>query len=101
MQLREQSSKRFYAQYSSTRFLKTSCSSQMAWGSYWSWDIKEVWTLVTWLFYTLLLHSRLLRGWRGRRMGWLALIGLGLVLFTFVGVGWLARRVGLESLHVF
>ncbi len=75
--------------------------AQMAWGSYWSWDIKEVWTLVTWLFYTLLLHSRLLRGWRGRRMGWLALVGLGLVLFTFTGVGWLARRVGLESLHVY
>ena len=72
-----------------------------AWGSYWSWDIKETWTLVTWLFYTLLLHSRLLRGWRGRRMGWLALMGLGLVLFTFIGVGWLARRVGLESLHVY
>jgi cytochrome c-type biogenesis protein CcsB len=75
--------------------------AQVAWGSYWSWDIKEAWTLVTWLFYTLLLHSRLLRGWRGRRMGWLALMGLGLVLFTFTGVGWLARRVGLESLHVF
>ena len=75
--------------------------AQMAWGSYWSWDIKEAWTLATWLFYTLLLHSRLLRGWRGRRMGWLALMGLGLVLFTFAGVGWLARRVGLESLHVF
>lgn len=75
--------------------------AQMAWGSYWSWDVKEVWTLVTWLFYTLFLHLRLLRGWRGRRMGWLALIGLGLVLFTFTGVGWLARRVGLESLHVF
>jgi len=75
--------------------------AQMAWGSYWSWDIKEVWTLVTWLFYTLLLHCRLLRGWGGRRMGWLALMGLGLVFFTFVGVGWLARRVGLQSLHVF
>ena len=75
--------------------------AQMAWGSYWSWDIKEVWTLITWLFYTLFLHLRLLRGWHGRRMGWLALIGLGLVLFTFTGVGWLARRVGLESLHVF
>lgn len=75
--------------------------AQMAWGSYWSWDIKEVWTLVTWLFYTLFLHLRLLRGWRGLRMGWLALTGLGLVLFTFTGMGWLARRVGLESLHVF
>jgi len=75
--------------------------AQEAWGSYWSWDIKEVWTLVTWLFYTLFLHLRLLRGWGGRRIGWLALMGLGLVLFTFTGVGWLARQVGLESLHVF
>jgi len=60
-----------------------------------------VWALVVWLFYTLLLHARSLRGWRGGRLGWLALLGLGLVLFTFTGVGWLARQVGLESLHVF
>jgi cytochrome c-type biogenesis protein CcsB len=75
--------------------------AQMAWGNYWSWDIKEVWTLVTWLFYTLFLHLRLLRGWRGRRMGWLALMGLALVLFTFTGLGWLARRTAMESLHGF
>jgi ABC-type transport system involved in cytochrome c biogenesis permease subunit len=75
--------------------------AQVAWGRYWGWDLKEVWTLITWLVYTLYLHLRARPGWRGRRLGWLALAGLGAVLFTFLGVGWLARMVGLESLHLF
>jgi len=75
--------------------------AQTAWGSYWSWDPKEVWTLITWLFYTLFLHLRLLRGWRGYWTGWLALVGMGLVLFTLTGVGWLTRLTGIESLHVY
>lgn len=75
--------------------------AQFAWGSYWSWDIKEVWALIVWLVYTLYLHARPLRGWRGRPLAWLAVAGLVTVLFTFLSVGWLARTVGLESLHVF
>jgi len=75
--------------------------AQFAWGRYWSWDIKEVWALIVWLVYTLYLHARALRGWRGRPLAWLAVVGLLTVLFTFLGAGWLARTVGLESLHVF
>ena len=75
--------------------------AQFAWGRYWSWDIKEVWALIVWLVYTLYLHARPLRGWRGRPLAWLAVVGLVTVLFTFLSVGWLARTVGLESLHVF
>ncbi len=75
--------------------------AQMAWGRYWGWDLKEVWTLITWLVYTLYWHLHRRPRWRGRRVAWLALIGLGAVLFTFLGVGWLARSVGLESLHLF
>ncbi|UCC64914.1 MAG: cytochrome c biogenesis protein CcsA [Anaerolineae bacterium] len=75
--------------------------AQAAWGRYWSWDLKEIWTLVTWLTYTLYWHLRRRPGWRGRRLAWLALAGLGAVLFSFLGVGWLARAVGLESLHLF
>lgn len=75
--------------------------AQMAWGRYWGWDLKEVWTLITWLVYTLYWHLRRRPRWRGRRLAWLALAGLGAVLFTFLGVGWLARAVGLESLHLF
>jgi ABC-type transport system involved in cytochrome c biogenesis permease subunit len=75
--------------------------AQAAWGRYWDWDPKEAWTSITWLVYTLYWHLRRRRGWKGRRLAWLALVGLGAVLFTFLGVGWLARTVGLESLHLF
>jgi len=75
--------------------------AQVAWGRYWGWDIKETWALITWLIYTLFLHLRAIRGWRGRPVAVLSIVGFAVVLFTFLGVGWLARRVGLESLHVY
>jgi cytochrome c-type biogenesis protein CcsB len=64
-----------------------------AWGSYWSWDPKETWSLITWIVYAGLLHARSVRGWRGRRMAWMALIGFASVLFTYLGVNYL------DSLH--
>jgi ABC-type transport system involved in cytochrome c biogenesis permease subunit len=73
--------------------------AQVAWGRYWGWDVKEVWTLIIWLVYTLYWHLRNRLQWKGRRLAWLALMGLGVVLFAFLGTGWLARAVGLESLH--
>ncbi len=75
--------------------------AQTAWGRAWGWDLKETWTLITWLLYTLYWHLRWRPGWRGCRLAWLALVGLGVVLFTFLGVGRLARTIGLESLHLF
>ena len=60
-----------------------------AWGSYWSWDPKETWSLITWLIYAIMLHSRFVRGWRGKRMAILALIGFACVLFTYLGVNYL------------
>jgi len=75
--------------------------AQAAWGRYWGWDLKEVWTLIAWLIYTLYWHVRRRPRWRGRRTAWLSLAGLGAVLFTFLGVSWLAREAGLESLHLF
>lgn len=75
--------------------------AQVAWGRYWGWDLKEVWTLVIWLIYTLYWHLRHRPRWPGRRLAWLAVAGLAAVLFTFLGVGPLARAVGLESLHLF
>lgn len=65
-----------------------------AWGSYWSWDPKETWSLITWLVYAAVLHSRLIRGWRGKRIAILSMIGFGCVLFTYFGVNYLA---GLHS----
>ena len=75
--------------------------AQVAWGRYWGWDLKEVWTLIAWLVYTLYWHLHRRPGWPGRRVAWLALAGLASVLFTFLGVGWLARSIGLQSLHLF
>ncbi len=57
-----------------------------AWGSYWSWDPKEIWSLITWLIYAIMLHARFVRGWRGKRMAILAIIGFVSVLFTYLGV---------------
>jgi len=75
--------------------------AQAAWGRYWDWDVKETWTLITWLIYTLYYHVRKRPNWRGRRLAWLAVAGLAAVLFTFLGVSWLARSLGLQSLHLF
>jgi cytochrome c-type biogenesis protein CcsB len=57
-----------------------------AWGSYWSWDPKETWSLITWLIYATMLHSRFVRGWRGKRMAIMSIIGFCSVLFTYLGV---------------
>jgi cytochrome c-type biogenesis protein CcsB len=59
------------------------------WGSYWSWDPKEDWALITWLTYAGYLHMRLTRGWRGRRSAYFAIIGFAIVMFTFFGVTYL------------
>ena len=60
-----------------------------AWGSYWSWDPKETWSLITWLVYAAMLHARLVRGWRGKRIAIISIIGLACVLFTYLGVNYL------------
>jgi cytochrome c-type biogenesis protein CcsB len=75
--------------------------AQVAWGNYWNWDIKETWALMVWLVYTLFFHTRIVKGWRGRPTAIISIVGFLMVLFTFLGVGWLARRIGLESLHVY
>ncbi len=60
--------------------------AERAWGSYWSWDPKETWSLITWIIYALYLHLRLNKGWRGRKAAWFAVIGFVCVLFTYIGV---------------
>ncbi|MFC0214900.1 cytochrome c biogenesis protein CcsA [Paenibacillus chartarius] len=60
--------------------------AQEAWGRFWGWDPKEVWALVTWLFYAAYLHLRLGRGWLGKKSAWLSVIGFIIVMFTLVGV---------------
>ena len=57
-----------------------------AWGRYWGWDPKETWSLITWFIYATLLHARLMRGWHGKRIAYLSIIGFSAVLFTYFGV---------------
>ena len=57
-----------------------------AWSRFWFWDPKELWSLITWIFYAIYLHQRLRKNWRGRRCAILAIVGVGLVLFTWIGV---------------
>jgi cytochrome c-type biogenesis protein CcsB len=70
--------------------------AQSAWGSYWRWDPKEVWSLITWFIYLLVLHIRLNVGWKGKRAAILSIMGFCIVLFTFFGVNLL-----LKSVHAF
>ena len=57
-----------------------------AWGRYWGWDPKETWSLITWFVYATLLHARLMRGWRGKRIAYLSIMGFMAVMFTYFGV---------------
>lgn len=66
-----------------------------AWGSWWSWDPKETWALICWLVYAAYLHTRLNRGWHGRRSALLAASGLVVVVICYIGVNLLG--VGLHS----
>ena len=56
-----------------------------AWGSFWSWDPKEVGSLIIWLFYTLFFHGRYQRGWRGEKAAWMSVIGFVMILLSFFG----------------
>ncbi len=60
--------------------------AETAWGTYWSWDPKETWSLITWFVYAALLHGRLTTGWRGRKAAIFSIIGFFVLLFTFLGV---------------
>jgi len=57
-----------------------------AWGTYWSWDPKETWSLITWFVYAVYLHSRYVRGWKGNQMAVISALGFLSVIVTFLGV---------------
>jgi cytochrome c-type biogenesis protein CcsB len=65
-----------------------------AWGTYWSWDPKETWSLITWIVYAILLHARFTGRWTGRRMAYVSIVGFLSVIFTYWGVNYL-----LSGLH--
>ncbi|WP_028321256.1 c-type cytochrome biogenesis protein CcsB [Desulfatiglans anilini] len=73
--------------------------AQVALGSYWQWDPKEVWSLITWLLYAVLLHQRLTVGWRGRRAAIMAMVCFAMLIFTFAGASfWLGGYHSFENL---
>jgi cytochrome c-type biogenesis protein CcsB len=66
-----------------------------AWGSYWSWDPKETWALITWLVFAIYLHSRLLKGWQGKNAAFLGSCGFFVIWICYLGVNFLGK--GLHS----
>ena len=68
--------------------------AEEAWSSFWSWDPKELWSLITWIIYAIYLHQRLRKKWQGRRMAIFSIVAVAVVLFTFIGV-----NVLLPGLH--
>jgi cytochrome c-type biogenesis protein CcsB len=67
------------------------------WGSYWSWDPVETWSLISWLTYGICIHLRVTMGWRGTRLAWLAILALSSVIITFFGVTFVVNT----SMHMF
>jgi cytochrome c-type biogenesis protein CcsB len=70
-----------------------------AWGRYWGWDPKETWAFITWIVYTIYLHSRMVMGWRGRISAIACLIGFVMVMITWLGVSYLPWFAG--GLHTY
>ncbi len=68
----------------------------LAWGTYWLWTPKELWTTILWIFYTLYLHARFRQDWMGKPSAILGMIGFGVTLFTYLGVSLL-----MKSSHTF
>jgi len=65
-----------------------------AWGTYWSWDPKETWSLITWFVYAIFMHLRMMKGWQGKKLAWVSIIGFLAVMFTYFGVNYV-----LSGLH--
>ena len=62
-----------------------------AWGSYWSWDPKETWALITWMIFATYLHSRLLKGWQGAKAASLGSVGFFVIWICYLGVNFLGK----------
>lgn len=59
----------------------------VAWGYWFSWNIKSVWSFIVWLFYAGMCHAKFIRRWQGEGYAWLSIAGFGVVLFTYLGIG--------------
>jgi ABC-type transport system involved in cytochrome c biogenesis permease subunit len=63
----------------------------LAWGTYWVWTPKELWTSISWAFYSFYLHARLRQWWMGKPMAYLSIAGFAVILFTYLGVSLLMK----------
>lgn len=72
-----------------------------SWGKYWSWDPKETWSLITWTVFTIYLHAMTIPGLRGLPASVFNLLGFVCMIMTFLGVNWLAKLLGIPSLHIY
>jgi len=63
----------------------------LAWGTYWLWTPKELWTSILWMYYGFFLHTRLRQWWMGRPLAYLSIAGFAVVLFTYLGVSLLMK----------
>ena len=70
-----------------------------AWGTYWAWDPKENWALISFLVYGIYLHIRMVKGWKGKKAAWFAIIGFVAIIITFLGVTYLPSAM--DSMHVY
>ncbi len=68
--------------------------AHIAWGHWFSWNIKSVWSVLVWVFYAGMCHAKFIRRWQGTVYAWLSIAGFGVVIFTYLGIGLL-----LESNH--
>ncbi len=68
--------------------------AHIAWGHWFSWNIKSVWSILVWIFYAGMCHAKFVRRWQGSVYAWLSIVGFGIVIFTYLGIGLL-----LESNH--
>ncbi len=73
---------------------ETESGSERAWGRYWGWHTREVWTFIIWVLFAGYIHARATRGWRGDRSAWLAIIGFSAVIFNYTVV-----NIAFKGLH--
>lgn len=72
-----------------------------AWGRYWGWDPKETWSLITWTVFAMYLHSVSIPKWRGLPASIFNILGFICMIMTFIGVNWVAKLLGIPSLHLY
>ena len=70
--------------------------AEHAWGRYWGWDPKEVWSFIIWVVYAAYLHARTTQGWAGRKSAYLALVGFGALIINFTAVNFV-----FQGLHTY